>query len=126
MARIHYLIKSQAWFEIEAERILAIIRGLVMPEIGGKKFAHGFQGMLENTIRKAMVESQKIIQEAADELAEEMKAQAKGAAQAIRAETRTVREAFSPYTGNNPPEGEEAAQEPANPIPSSSEEGKAA
>ena len=74
-----------------------------MPEqFGGKKLADNFRSMLENTIQKAMIESQGIIQEAANELAQEMKGQAKGAAKMLREETRHVRETFGAYTGNNP------------------------
>ena len=89
------------WFEAQAARILAMIGALYMPEIGGKKFASGFQRMLETTIQKAMLESTAIVQEAADELATEMKAQARGAARAIRQEAAHVRQTFEPYTGNN-------------------------
>lgn len=99
-------IPPPEWFEAQAARILAMIGALYMPEIGGKKFASGFRDMLEKTIQKAMVESTAIVQEAANELASEMKAQAKGAARAIRQEAAHVRETFAPYTGNNEDDGE--------------------
>lgn len=78
-----------------------MIGALYMPEIGGKKFANGFRAMLETTIQKAVAESTAIVQQAATELADEIKAQGLGAARVLREEARHVREAFTPYTGNN-------------------------
>ena len=94
------------WFVAEAARILSIVGALYVVEIGGKKFANGFRDMLEKTIQQAMRESTAIVQEAANELADEMRSQAKGAARAIREEAAHVRETFQPYTGNNEPEAD--------------------
>lgn len=77
-----------------------------MPDLGGKKFAEDFKTMLQKEIANAFAEGQQIIKEATAELTEEIKAQSRGAARVIRAEAQTVREAFQPTTGNNPPEGE--------------------
>jgi hypothetical protein len=95
------------WFTREAERILDMIGAWNMPDLGGKKFAADFQSMLKSEIAKAFADGQQIIREATDELTAEIRNQSKGAARAIRAETAAVKEAFSPTTGNNPPEGEE-------------------
>jgi hypothetical protein len=100
-------VPSPAWFEIEAARILALIGALKMPDLGGKKFAEDFKTMLQKEIAKAFEDGQRLISDATKELTDEIRQQSKGAASVIRAEARTVREAFQPTTGNNQPEEEE-------------------
>jgi len=78
-----------------------------MPEIGGKKFAEDFKTMLQNEVAKAFSDGRRILQDATDELTQTIREQSAGAARVIRAEAQTVREAFTPTTGNNPPEVEE-------------------
>lgn len=108
----HNRAPPQAWFELEAARILAIIGALRMPELGGKKFAEDFKATLQKQIAAAFAEGQQIIQEATTELTEEIRNQSRGAARIIRAEAQTVREAFAPTTGNNPPETEDGKPDP--------------
>jgi hypothetical protein len=99
-------IPPPIWFEIEAVRILAIIEGL-MADLGGKKFAEDFKKTVQTQIASAFAEGQAMIKEATQELTDEIRAQSRGAARIIRQEAQTVREAFAPTTGNNPPEGDE-------------------
>lgn len=76
-----------------------------MPDLGGKKFVEDFRAALKAQVEKAFADGRAVIQQATDELAKEIREQSSGAARAIRDETRTIREGFSPTTGNNPPEG---------------------
>jgi hypothetical protein len=94
------------------------------PDLGGKKFAEDFKTMLQQEIAQAFTDGRKMIAEATKDLTDTIREQSRGAARVIRTEAQTVREAFSPTTGNNPPE-EEPADPPANPTLSSSGGGTA-
>ena len=78
-----------------------------MPEIGGKKFASDFRGLIETELAKAFEEGRQIIGEATQELRETIRNQAKGAARVLRKEAQHIRDGMGDYTGNNPPETEE-------------------
>jgi hypothetical protein len=107
------------WFEREAKRILSLVlQELRMPEqIGGKKFAEDFRAMVKNELAKAFEQGQAIIREASNELKDAVIEQSKGAARVIRQEAQHVRDSLGEYTGNNPPDDEEAKPEP-DPIQS--------
>lgn len=78
-----------------------------MPEIGGKKFAEDFKTMLQTEVAKAIEDGRTVVRAAVTDLTDSIRDQSRGAAKVIRAEALAVREAFSPTTGNNPPEGDE-------------------
>jgi hypothetical protein len=110
------------WFEQEAARILLIIGALRMPaDLGGKKFAEDFKTMLQKEITKAFEDGRQIVAEATKELTDTIREQSRGAANVIRAEARTVREAFQPTTGNNPPDEDEKPVENPTPLNSGGE-----
>jgi hypothetical protein len=89
-----------------------------MPEqIGGKKFAQDFRDMVQKELAGAFAQGQAIIREATNELKDAVVEQSKGAARVIRQEAQHVRDSLGEYTGNNPPEDEEAKPEP-DPIQS--------
>lgn len=117
--------RSQAWFELEAARILALIGALKMPDLGGKKFVEDFRTMLQKQVAAAFEEGRQRISEATRELTKEIIDQSTGAAKAIRAEAATIREDFSPTTGNNPTD-EEAEDPPKNPTTSNGSGGQTA
>jgi hypothetical protein len=84
-----------------------------MPEqIGGKKFVQDFRAMIQKEIAAAFAQGQALIQDATSDLKDAVLEQSKGAARIIRQEAQHVRDALGEYTGNNPPDDEEAKPEP--------------
>lgn len=96
-----------------------------MPDLGGKKFVEDFRTMLQKQVAAAFEEGRQRISEATRELTKEIIDQSTGAAKAIRAEAATIREGFSPTTGNNPTD-EEAEDPPKNPTTSNGSGGQTA
>lgn len=80
-----------------------------MPEVGGKKLATEFGGMLAG-VRKMVDEAKLGIAAAVTELVTEVKS-GKQVETALRAEAAEVRKAFGEVLGNAPPETETASTE---------------
>lgn len=81
-----------------------------MPEVGGKRLAGEFAGMLSD-VRKAVDEIKLEVAGAVTELMTEIQA-GKSVAKAIRAEADEVRQAFGTVLGNAPPAEESPPARP--------------
>jgi hypothetical protein len=98
----------------EAGRILDKIGATKMPELGGKKLAGEFGGLLAG-VRKLVDEAKLGIAAAITELTSEIQS-GKEVERAIRAEAQVVRDAFAEVLGNSPPAAAEQSPSPPHPL----------
>lgn len=86
-----------------------------MPELGGKKFAGEFSGILgslRENVKKSLAAAQEEIAAAASELVTTIDAGKRQIVRAIKQETDAVNRAYSEMTGNGAPEEPETPETP--------------
>ena len=73
-----------------------------MPEVGGKKLAGDFSGMMAD-LRKSVDAAKETVHSAVVELKTEIESGAASAVKALRDEANEVRKGFGELLGNGPP-----------------------
>lgn len=86
-----------------------------MPDLGGKKFAGDFSGLL-GSAKRALAAAQLEIGAAAAELVTEINTGKTATVRALNQETDAVRKGYAELLGNAPPEAEETKVEAEKPT----------
>jgi hypothetical protein len=93
------------------DRHLTQARDQTMPEIGGRKFAGDFSGLL-GSAKAALATAQTEIAAAAAELVTEIQSGHRASVKALQDETAAVRKGYAELLGNAPPADETTAEKP--------------